>query len=67
MVIDYIDKLDTVSKIDETKFKSIVHSRKEDNKKKKQQVQKIKSEECKFFFKHFSGKYEKRKSRRKNA
>ena len=47
MVIDYIDKLEKVSKIDEAKFKAIVFSRKEDNKKKKQQAQKIKSEDCK--------------------
>ena len=46
LVINYIDKLEKVYKIDEAKFKSIVYSRKEDNKKKKQQNQKIKSEEC---------------------
>lgn len=50
MVIDYIDKLDKVSKIDEGKFRAIVHSRKEDNKKKKQLVQKIKSEESKSIY-----------------
>lgn len=40
----YIDDLDYISKVDENKFKSIVNSRKEENKKKKQQAQKIKSE-----------------------
>lgn len=53
LTINYIDKLELVSKIDETKFKSIVNSRKEDNKLKKQQVQKVKAEEGKFYFSFF--------------
>lgn len=66
-MIDYIDKLDKVSKIDEGKFKSIVHSRKEDNKKKKQQVQKIKSEESKLNSFKNSCESQKGKSRGENA
>lgn len=40
----YLNDLEYISKIDETKFKAIVNARKEENKKKKQQAQKIKSE-----------------------
>jgi len=50
LVIDYIDKLEKVSKMDENKFKIIVQLRKEDNKTRKQQVQKIKSEESIKYF-----------------
>lgn len=50
MINQYIDELEYISKTDETKFKSIVNSRKEENKKKKQQATKLKSEGGKKFY-----------------